>query len=163
MPWFLKLQYADFLSAEKNAFVIPGGKVFVFAGILSIAKTDDGLAAILGHEIAHSIANHAGESMSRRAVLMVPLQWLLYFLDSSGYTAGLGQLLGSLALEFGLNLPASRNQESEADFIGLMMMAKSCYDPKAAVGVWERMQEAEKGSVPEWLSTHPSVCIVFCL
>ncbi|KAM3075355.1 metalloendopeptidase [Clarireedia jacksonii] len=143
-------------SNEKNAFVIPGGKVFVFSGILPIAKTDDGLAAILGHEIAHSIANHAGESMSRRAVIMVPLQYLMYFLDDLGYLPGLGRLLGPLLLEFGLNLPASRNQESEADFIGLMMMAKSCYNPEAAVGVWERMQAAERGNVPEWLSTHPS-------
>ncbi|PQE32874.1 mitochondrial metalloendopeptidase oma1 protein [Rutstroemia sp. NJR-2017a WRK4] len=131
-------------SDEKNAFVIPGGKVFVFSGILPIAKTDDGLAAILGHEIAHSVANHAGESMSRRAVFMVPLQYLMYFLDNTGYTAGLGQLLGSLALEFGFNLPASRNQESEADFIGLMMMAKSCYNPQDAVGVWERMHKAQE-------------------
>jgi len=143
-------------SDEKNAFVIPGGKVFVFSGILPIAKTDDGLATILGHEIAHSVANHAGESMSRRAIFIVPLQYLMYFLDNTGYTAGLGQLLGSLAIEFGLNLPASRNQESEADFIGLMMMAKSCYNPQDAVGVWERMHAAEKGGVPQWLSTHPS-------
>ncbi|KAA8569530.1 hypothetical protein EYC84_001151 [Monilinia fructicola] len=139
-----------------NAFVIPGGKVFVFTGILPIAKTDDGLATILGHEIAHNLANHSGETMSKTAVIYMPLRILFRFLDESGYTGGLGQILGSLALEFGMNLPASRNQEKEADHIGLMIMAKSCYNPQAAVGVWERMQAAEKNAPPEWLSTHPS-------
>ncbi|KAG4033785.1 hypothetical protein MFRU_004g02880 [Monilinia fructicola] len=143
-------------SNEMNAFVIPGGKVFVFTGILPIAKTDDGLATILGHEIAHNLANHSGETMSKTAVIYMPLRILFRFLDESGYTGGLGQILGSLALEFGMNLPASRNQEKEADHIGLMIMAKSCYNPQAAVGVWERMQAAEKNAPPEWLSTHPS-------
>ncbi|KAK6599548.1 hypothetical protein ACHAPF_006895 [Botrytis cinerea] len=143
-------------SQEMNAFVIPGGKVFVFTGILPIAKTDDGLATILGHEIAHNIANHSGETMSKSAVFYMPLRILFRFLDATGYTGGLGQILGALALEFGMNLPASRNQETEADHIGLMIMAKSCYNPHAAVGVWERMQAAEKNAPPEWFSTHPS-------
>ncbi|KAF7898287.1 hypothetical protein EAF00_004733 [Botryotinia globosa] len=143
-------------SQEMNAFVIPGGKVFVFTGILPIAKTDDGLATILGHEIAHNIANHSGETMSKTAVFYMPLRILFRFLDATGYTGGLGEILGALALEFGMNLPASRNQETEADHIGLMIMAKSCYDPHAAVGVWERMQAAEKNAPPEWFSTHPS-------
>ncbi|ESZ98475.1 hypothetical protein SBOR_1137 [Sclerotinia borealis F-4128] len=143
-------------SQEMNAFVIPGGKVFVFTGILPIAKTDDGLATILGHEIAHNIANHSGEKMSKTAVFYLPLRVLFRFMDATGYTGGLGELLGALALEFGMNLPASRNQETEADQIGLMIMAKSCYNPQAAVGVWERMQAAEKNAPPQWLSTHPS-------
>lgn len=131
--------------------------MFVFTGILPIAKTDDGLATILGHEIAHNIANHSGESMSKTAIFYMPLRYLFRFLDYTGYTGGLGEILGSLALEFGMNLPASRNQETEADQIGLMIMAKSCYNPEAAVGVWERMQAAEKNAPPQWLSTHPSV------
>ncbi|APA11626.1 hypothetical protein sscle_08g063960 [Sclerotinia sclerotiorum 1980 UF-70] len=143
-------------SEEMNAFVIPGGKVFVFTGILPIASTDDGLATILGHEIAHNIANHLGESMSKTAVIYTPLRMLFRFLDATGYTGGLGQIFGSLALEFGINLPASRSQETEADHIGLMIMAKSCFNPQAAIGVWKRMQAAERNAPPQWLSTHPS-------
>jgi hypothetical protein len=114
--------------------------VFVYTGILPIAKTDDGLAAILGHEIAHNIARHQAENMSRMIPLQV-LRWALTFVlvasDSTGITMG-----------------------SEADYIGLLMMAESCYDPAAAVSVWQRMEEDEKNrdvTVPQWLSTHPSV------
>ena len=139
-----------------NAFVIPGGKVFVFSGILPIAKTDDGLAAILGHEIAHNLARHAAESMSSM-VILAPIRWTLIFLDATGYTAGLGRIAGDFAMELGIARPASRKQESEADYIGLMMMAKSCYDPSEAVGVWQRMETAQRNQIPEWLSTHPSV------
>jgi metalloendopeptidase OMA1, mitochondrial len=149
------------ISTECNAFVIPGGKVFVFSGILPIAKNDDGLAAILGHEIAHNLARHGAERMSSM-VMLEPIRWLLIFLDSTGYTMGLGRLLGEVALDLGLSRPASRKQESEADYIGLLMMAKSCYDPAEAVKVWERMEKAQKAQgqeVPQWLSTHPSVSV----
>ena len=143
---------------EMNAFVIPGGKVFVFSGILPVAKTDDGLAAILGHEIAHNLARHAAESMSSM-IMLAPIRWTLIFLDATGYTAGLGRIAGDFAMELGIARPASRKQESEADYIGLMMMAKSCYDPSEAVRVWQRMEMAQHEQVPEWLSTHPSVRI----
>ncbi|PVH85175.1 hypothetical protein DL98DRAFT_511690 [Cadophora sp. DSE1049] len=144
-------------SPECNAFVIPGGKVFVYTGILPVAKNDDGLAAILGHEIAHNLARHASESMSSM-VMLAPLRFLFIFLDSTGYTMGLGRVLGDIAMDLGLARPASRKQESEADYIGLMMMAKSCYNPQEAVKVWQRMEIAQKDqNMPEWLSTHPSV------
>lgn len=79
-------------------------------------------------------------------------------LDATGYTMGLGRFIGDLFLQFGVQLPASRKQESEADYIGLLMMAKSCFDPTEAVRVWQRMEAADKeGSIPQWLSTHPSV------
>ncbi|TAQ89212.1 hypothetical protein B7494_g2502 [Chlorociboria aeruginascens] len=142
-------------SQEKNAFVIPGGKVFVYTGILPIAKNDDGLATILGHEIAHNLAQHAAESMSR-VIWLQPFRFLFMWLDATGVTMGLGQFLGDIALQFGVAMPASRKQESEADFIGLMMMAKSCYNPNAAPGVWRRMEAAETHGIPQWLSTHPS-------
>ncbi|KAG4436306.1 hypothetical protein IFR05_008200 [Cadophora sp. M221] len=143
-------------SPECNAFVIPGGKVFVYTGILPVAKNDDGLAAILGHEIAHNLARHASESMSSM-VILAPLRFLFIFLDSTGYTMGLGRVLGDMAMDLGLARPASRKQESEADYIGLMMMAQSCYNPQEAVKVWQRMEIAQKDQdMPEWLSTHPS-------
>lgn len=145
-------------SDEANAFVIPGGKVFVYSGILPIAKNDDGLAAILGHEISHNLAQHAAENMSRY-VLLEPVRWVFIFLDYAGYTGGIGRFIGDILMDLGMMRPASRRQESEADYIGLLMMAKSCYDPNEAVKVWERMekfQRAAGNSIPQWLSTHPS-------
>jgi predicted Zn-dependent protease len=141
---------------EINAFVIPGGKVFVYSGLFNVARTDDQLATILGHEIAHNLARHSAEQLSRSVFLIMPLQTAIYILDSMGLLYGLGQLVGRLFLDFGVARPASRVQESEADYIGLMMMARSCYDPKAAVEVWDRMEQANKTDIPEWLSTHPS-------
>lgn len=81
---------------------------------------------------------------------------MAYFLDSMGLTFGVGQLISRLLLDLGVARPASRVQESEADYIGLMVMARSCYDPQAAVEVWNRMEQANKNEIPEWLSTHPS-------
>lgn len=140
---------------QANAFVLPGGKVIVFSGILPICGGNDGLAAVLGHEIAHNIAQHATEKMSQM-VLLQPLVWGLILADYSGLTFGLGRFLGSLMLDLGLLRPSSRAQESEADKIGLNLMADACFDPKQAVGLWERMEVHQKGAPPEWLSTHPS-------
>jgi predicted Zn-dependent protease len=144
------------MSAEMNAFVLPGGKVFVYSGILPIAKDDNGIAAILGHEIAHNLARHAAEQMSS-LVILAPIRWAFIYLDYTGVTWGLGRILGDIALQLGLMMPASRKQESEADYLGLLMMAKACYNPQAAVKVWERMEAAANTDIPQWLSTHPSV------
>jgi len=143
---------------EMNAFVLPGGKVFVYSGIIPIAKDDDGMAAILGHEIAHNLARHTAEQMSSM-VLLAPIRWAFISLDYyfAGVTMGLGRFLGDIALHLGLMMPASRKQESEADYLGLLMMAKACYDPNAAVRVWQRMEAAGDSGIPQWLSTHPSV------
>ncbi|KAK6543927.1 hypothetical protein TWF694_000645 [Orbilia ellipsospora] len=138
-------------SKETNAFVIPGGKVFVFTGILPICQNDDGLAAVLGHEIGHNVARHIAEQMSR-GIFLLAAAWVVELMW--GIPGGISQQLLQLAID----RPRSRAQESEADHIGLMMMAKSCYDPKAAVGLWERMQVVEQKMPvpPEILSTHPS-------
>lgn len=133
----------------KNAFVIPGGKVFVFRGILDICQGDDGLAAVLGHEIAHNVAHHAAERMSQSFILMG--------LTTIGFAFfGVDFGIGRLATQLAFSLPGSRAQEQEADYIGLLMMAESCYDPSAAMGLWSRMQQEEKGAPPQFLSTHPS-------
>jgi predicted Zn-dependent protease len=137
---------------EKNAFVIPGGKVFVYSGILPICRSDDGLAAVLGHEIAHNLARHAAERMSS-TIMITPILWGIYAVDFTGI---IGQILGRIALDIGFMRPASRKQESEADYIGLMMMAQACYDPHAAVGLWQRMEVSQEQDTPEWISTHPS-------
>jgi predicted Zn-dependent protease len=135
----------------KNAFVIPGGKVFVFSGILDICQDDDGLAAVLGHEIAHNVAHHAAERMSKSNILLgvVMAGFLLIGIDPG---------IGNLLTEFAFTRPGSRSQESEADYIGLLMMAESCYRPEAAMDLWARMEEAEGGqnAPPQFMSTHPS-------
>ncbi|KAI9375205.1 peptidase family M48-domain-containing protein [Aspergillus egyptiacus] len=134
---------------QKNAFVLPGGKVFVFTGILPICRDEDGLAAVLGHEIAHVIAHHPGERMSTSFVT-IGLAFIVSFLfDISGQIPG-------LFLNLMYTLPNSRTQESEADTIGLMMMAKACFNPEGAIGLWDRMYRAEKAAPPQFMSTHPS-------
>jgi predicted Zn-dependent protease len=138
-----------------NAFVLPGGKVFVYSGILPLVKNDSGLAAVLGHEIAHNLADHIGERMSQS----IGVNALMYSLVLLSAAVGLAPFImqifgGSLDIAFGK--PMSRLQESEADYIGLMMMAEACYDPREAIGFWKRMDAAQQGQPPEWMSTHPS-------
>ena len=141
-----------------NATVLPGGKVFVFSGILPLAGNDSALATVLGHEIAHNVAGHVGERMSSG----IGVNILLYSAMIAAGAIGLGPMLmhylGSRFLGVAFENPMSRRQESEADYIGLMIMAEACYDPMEAVGFWERMERSKMGEeVPEWASTHPSV------
>lgn len=136
-------------SPEKNAFVIPGGKIFVFSGILPVCGDEAGLAAVLGHEIAHNVAHHAAERMSQSFV------WLPVAIVAS-FIVGIDFGIGRLLVDLAFLKPGSRAQESEADYIGLLMMAEACYNPSAAVDMWARMHEEEKGAPPQWISTHPS-------
>ncbi|MBV35738.1 MAG: hypothetical protein CMP47_09865 [Rickettsiales bacterium] len=136
-------------ATQKNAFVVPGGKVFVFTGILPICQTESGIASVLGHEIAHNVAHHAAERMSSQLPLSIASILLQLVFDlGSGASSSVVSLL--------LELPHSRTQETEADHIGLLMMAEACYDPREAVGFWERMRKAEQYEPPQFLSTHPS-------
>ncbi|KAJ1954993.1 metalloendopeptidase [Dispira parvispora] len=137
-------------SPEHNAFVLPGGKVFVFTGILPIVKDADGLATVLGHEIAHQLAGHHAEKMSYGKFLQI-IQFLVSFFVDPSFMS-----FNRLFLELGILLPNSRKCETEADMIGLQLMAQACFDPKAAVGLWERMSEAESQVNLEYLSTHPN-------
>ncbi|KAI5821043.1 peptidase family M48-domain-containing protein [Pyronema omphalodes] len=136
----------------KNAFVIPGGKVFVFSGILPICGNDDGLAAVMSHEIAHTVAHHFGERMSSNLLVFVALILGGIALGDVDSVSRVGNIL----LDLAYLRPGSRKQESEADYIGLMMMAEACYNPDAAVTLWQRMDAAEKVAVPQFLSTHPT-------
>lgn len=110
--------------------------------------------------MSHNLCGHAAERMSSM-VMIQPLIWGLMYLDVvfTGTTSGLGTYLGSLLLDLGVMRPASRQQENEADHVGLLLMAQSCYDPKEAVGLWKRMMAAEHEAPPEWMSTHPSVSL----
>jgi predicted Zn-dependent protease len=133
----------------KNAFVIPGGKVFVFSGILDVCQDDDGLAAVLGHEIAHNVAHHAAERMSKSGILLGVVM--------AGFLAlGIDPSIGNFVTEYAFTRPGSRSQESEADYIGLLMMSESCYRPDAAMDLWARMEKEEQAAPPQFLSTHPS-------
>ena len=133
-----------------NAFCVPGGKVAVYTGIFPIAKDEAGLAVILGHEVAHALLRHAGERMSQAEVLGTGL----VFAGASGVNPQILQALG-LGASVGVILPFSRSQESEADHVGLILMAKAGYDPRVSLEVWQRMEHKEKGAPPEFLSTHP--------
>ncbi|KAJ3320559.1 hypothetical protein HDV06_005182 [Boothiomyces sp. JEL0866] len=132
----------------KNAFVLPGGKIFVFTGILPVVKDEDGLAAVLGHEIAHQVARHAGEKVSWSVVMGIFGFLASLFFDAGAHTR--------LFTEFGIMMPFSRKYESEADYIGLHLMSKACYNPRAAVTLWENMKAAQTGRTLEFLSTHPN-------
>lgn len=134
-----------------NAFCVPGGKVAVYTGIFPIARDEAGLAVILGHEIAHALLRHSGERMSQSEVVGAGMA----LAGASGVNPGILQALG-LGAQYGLILPYSRTQESEADHVGLILMAKAGYDPRVALDVWQRMARNEKGAPPEFLSTHPA-------
>lgn len=138
--------------SQVNAFVMPGGKVFVFTGLLPVAEDENGLAAVLGHEIAHNVAHHSAEKMSRQIITMIAGYLVSFVFDVSGQ---LGASLATLSL----SLPNSRVQETEADHIGLLIMSSACYDPRQAPELWKRMsanEEKQGGAAPQFLSTHPA-------
>jgi len=141
---------------EQNAFALPGGKVAVYTGLLPVAETTTGLAVVLGHEIGHVIARHGAERMSQGAVAQAGGSLLGTILGQSPSTQVLLAAYG-LGAQVGVLLPYGRTQESEADHIGLLLMAHAGYDPRGAVAFWQRMERASQGGgPPEFLSTHPS-------
>lgn len=137
-----------------NAFALPGGKVAVYTGILTYTQTEAGLAVVMSHEVAHAIARHGGERVSRSMIAQLGLTAVQVGLHNNDPAIMQGI---ALAYGVGVDLPFSRGQESEADHIGLVLMAKAGYNPQAAIPFWQRM-EAGKGEqgTPEFLSTHPS-------
>lgn len=144
---------------QVNAFALPGGKVAVYTGILPITRDENGLAAVLGHEIGHVIARHGGERVSQQMLVNVGLETTMAALSrgNPATVQAVASLLGAGAT-VGVLLPWGRAQESEADHLGRILMAKAGYDPHAARDLWVRMAAASKGSgkPPEFLSTHPS-------
>jgi metalloendopeptidase OMA1, mitochondrial len=142
-----------------NAFALPGGKIAVYTGIFPMAQNDAGLAAILGHEVVHALAQHASERMSQEVLAQVGLTAAAVGLGASGAGPAVGEAtMAALGLgaRVGVLLPYSRTHESEADSIGLLLSAAAGYDPQEAVRVWQRMQQQSQGAPPEFLSTHPS-------
>ena len=148
-----------FQSPEINAFCLPGGKVAVFEGILPIAQNADGLAVVMGHEIAHAIARHGAERMAQENLArygQVALNVAAGEMDQSQRQAVMGAF--GVGTKFGVLLPFSRKHESEADHIGLILMARACFNPEEAPKFWRRMQEAveRQARPPEFASTHPN-------
>ena len=153
-----------------NAFCMPGGKVVVYTGILPIAKDDDGLAVIMGHEIAHALAHHGNERMTQTLGLQLALSGVGAYSQSRNNskeqteeerqkaerTTQVLMAAAGLGAQVGFLLPFSRKHESEADQIGLYLMAIAGYDVDAAAPFWERMQAGGGQTPPEFLSTHPS-------
>ncbi len=135
-----------------NAFALPGGKVGVHTGLFKVARNDDQLAAVMAHEVGHAIARHGSERISQQILLQTGLS----VLSSSGAVAGQYVQLAAQAATLGVILPFGRDQESEADHIGLLYMAQAGYDPRAAIDLWRNFDSFGGGRPPEFLSTHPS-------
>ena len=142
----------------KNAWCMPGGKIAVYTGILDITKNDNGLAAVMGHEIAHAVAKHSVERASRSMVINLGTQ--IADIASGGKISQANRVTGGsvgLLTQIGIFNPFNRKQESEADYLGLIFSSLSGYDIRETVKIWERMQVANKGKEPpEFMSTHPS-------
>ena len=143
----------------KNAWCMPGGKIAVYTGLLDITKNINGLAAVMGHEIAHAVAKHSVERASRNVLLNTGTQ--LFDIFSGGKLSQVNRVTGmntvGLISQIGIMNPFNRKQESEADYLGLIFSSLSGYDIRETPILWERMKEANKGkSVPEFMSTHPS-------
>jgi predicted Zn-dependent protease len=142
-------------SPQVNAFCLPGGKVAVYRGLFPVADNTNGLAVVLGHEIAHALARHGAERMSQGLAAQAGGAVLGSLLGGGPSSALLMKAYG-LGAEVGVLLPFSRTQESEADHIGLILMARAGYDPRGAVAFWQRMERVGGATPPEFLSTHPS-------
>lgn len=149
-------EFVVFESKEANAFCLPGGKVGVYTGILPITKDEAGLATVIGHEVAHAVARHGGERISQATALQAGGQLAGALTASSQpMTQQLVGLVYGLGSQVGYVLPHSRKQESEADRIGLIYMARAGYNPEAAVDFWGRFSAQSKGGGPWFLRTHP--------
>ena len=143
----------------KNAWCMPGGKIAVYSGILDVTKNTDGLAAVMGHEIAHAVAKHSVERASRGTLLNIGTQ--IFDIASGGKLSQVNRTTGmntvGLLSQIGIMNPFNRKQESEADYLGLIFSSLSGYDIRETSKIWERMKEANKGKEPpQFMSTHPS-------
>ncbi|MFY0989667.1 M48 family metallopeptidase [Halomonas sp. C05BenzN] len=149
-------QIRVFESEQANAFALPGGYMGVNTGLLDIAENQDQLAAVIGHEMAHVLARHANERVSTQAATQLGLS----VLGSASGLQGQGgeQLMAALGMgaQYGILLPFSRRHESEADVVGLQIMADAGFDPRASLALWENMSAQGNAQPPAWMSTHPS-------
>lgn len=142
---------------QLNAFCMPGGKIVVYEGLLNIVSSEDELAVVIGHEVAHAVAKHSNERMSQQ--IMAQYGMSIVNAAVSQKSAAVKQMAGTvfgLGAQYGVMLPFSRKHESEADLMGLVLMTMAGYNPDVAVGFWQKMSAGSQGKVPEIMSTHPS-------
>jgi predicted Zn-dependent protease len=139
-----------------NAWCMPGGKVVVYSGLLPVAQNEEGLATVMGHEIAHAVARHGSERMSQQMVTQLGSTSLSAVMANKPQeTQTIANAVFGVGSQLGYLLPYSREHESEADHMGLIFMAMAGYNPNASVAFWERMEQQNKTSTPGFLSTHP--------
>ncbi len=158
-PWDqFEWEVAVIDSEQANAFCLPGGKMAVYTGILPIAQNDDALAAIMGHEIAHAILRHGAERMAQQKLVQIGA--VAAGMSTSDMDPRQRQMLMAaigVGTQYGVMLPFSRNHESEADYVGLMLASAACFNPAESIGLWQRMGANSAGKAPpEFMSTHPS-------
>ena len=147
--WEVNVQSTE----DVNAYCMPGGKIMVYTGLIEqLHATDAELAAVIGHEIAHALREHSRERISRAYAEQVALAGIAIATGASGTTMQLASQVSAVTFP----LPHSREQEAEADRIGLELMARAGYDPNAAITLWQKMGKLAQGGPPEFLSTHPS-------
>jgi predicted Zn-dependent protease len=148
-----KWQFNVQKSKEMNAYCMPGGRIMVYSGLIeSLDLTDAELATVLAHEVAHALREHTRERVSRAYGQQLVLSGVAAVTGVSEGTANIANMIGQVTFQ----LPFSRDQESEADIIGLELMARAGYDPRAAVTLWKKMGAAESSGTPKFLSTHPA-------
>ena len=154
----IEWEFVVFDDPSINAFAMPGGKVGVFSGLIELADSDDELAVVIGHELAHVQQRHANQRLSAELIRMGLGVAVAYGASRSDrIDPNLAMAAFGLGTQVGVMLPFSRHHEYEADYIGLLIMARAGYDPNAAVTFWEKMEAASDGGrVPEYLSTHPA-------
>lgn len=144
-------------SDEVNAWCMPGGKIVVYEGIMKIVGSDDDLAVVLGHEVAHAVAKHANERMSQQVAANAGAQILGAVMQGQSYnTQAIAQTVYGLGAQYGVMQPFSRAHESEADKMGLVLMTIAGYNPQNAITFWQKMSQTGSSSTPEFLSSHPS-------
>jgi predicted Zn-dependent protease len=152
-----KWEVVVFEEDSANAFALPGGYIGVHTGLLNVAKNQHQLATVIGHEVGHVIAEHSNERVSQNSLLQTGMQVGSAALDMGNvkYRNEIMQGLG-LGAQFGVILPFSRSHESEADIIGLDLMAKAGFNPQESVTLWQNMSQAGSNATPEFMSTHPA-------
>lgn len=142
---------------QVNAFCMPGGKIVVYEGLLNLVSSDDELAVVIGHEVAHAVAKHSNERISQQLVTQYGAQILTKALSNkSASIQQIGNTVYGLGAQYGVTLPFSRKHESEADYMGLIFMTMAGYNPSTAITFWQKMSANGGASVPEFMSTHPS-------
>lgn len=142
---------------EINAFCMPGGKIVVYEGLMKLVASDDELAVVLGHEVAHAVAKHSNERMSQQVLAQYGAQAIGIF--TQGKSAATQQIVNQvygLGANYGVMLPFSRKHESEADKMGLVLMSLAGYNPRTALTFWQKMASSSKNTTPAFMSDHPS-------